>query len=47
MLQQMLEEDKTDEVREAVIHSLSLLMAFIDDEDKYQQVELADRSHLN
>ncbi|XP_014675386.1 PREDICTED: lisH domain and HEAT repeat-containing protein KIAA1468 homolog isoform X2 [Priapulus caudatus] len=39
MLQQMLEDDKTDAVREAVTHSLGLLMAYIDDEDKHQQCQ--------
>lgn len=38
MLQQMLMEDKTDLVREAVIKSLGIIMGYIDDPDKYQQV---------
>ena len=37
MLQQML-EDKLDEVREAVVKSLGLLVGFIDDSDKYQPI---------
>jgi hypothetical protein len=38
MLQQMLMEDKADLVREAVIKSLGIIMGYIDDPDKYQQV---------
>ncbi|XP_043921118.1 RAB11-binding protein RELCH [Protopterus annectens] len=37
MLQQMLMEDKTDLVREAVIRSLGIIMGYIDDSDKYLQ----------
>ncbi|CAH1780279.1 unnamed protein product, partial [Owenia fusiformis] len=37
MLQQMLMDDKSEEVREAVVRSLGLLMGFIDDKDKYNQ----------
>lgn len=37
MLQQMLAEDKTDLVREAVVKSLGIIMAYIDDSDKYSQ----------
>ena len=37
MLQQMLEY-KLDEVREAVVKSLGLLVGFIDDSDKYQPI---------
>ncbi|XP_056376963.1 RAB11-binding protein RELCH isoform X2 [Hyla sarda] len=37
MLQQMLQEDKADMVREAVIKSLGIIMGYIDDPDKYQQ----------
>lgn len=40
MLQQMLMEDKADMVREAVIKSLGIIMGYIDDPDKYQQVRL-------
>ena len=38
MLQQMLMEDKADLVREAVIKSLGIIMGYIDDPDKYQQI---------
>jgi len=38
MLQQMLAEDKADMVREAVVKSLAIIMAYIDDPDKYSQV---------
>ena len=38
MLQQMLHDDKEADVREAVVRSLGLLMGFISDPDKYQQV---------
>eukprot|EP00117_Sycon_ciliatum_P026885 scpid10148/ scgid21963/ LisH domain and HEAT repeat-containing protein KIAA1468 homolog len=37
MLKQMLVEDKSDEVRAAVTRTLGLLVAFIDDADKYNQ----------
>ncbi|XP_063062743.1 RAB11-binding protein RELCH homolog isoform X3 [Engraulis encrasicolus] len=37
MLQQMLAEDKADMVREAVVKSLGIIMAYIDDPDKYSQ----------
>ncbi|XP_035269127.1 RAB11-binding protein RELCH homolog isoform X2 [Anguilla anguilla] len=37
MLQQMLAEDKTDMVREAVVKSLGIIMGYIDDPDKYTQ----------
>ncbi|XP_057680079.1 RAB11-binding protein RELCH homolog isoform X2 [Corythoichthys intestinalis] len=37
MLQQMLAEDKADMVREAVVKSLGIIMAYIDDADKYSQ----------
>ncbi|XP_067290689.1 RAB11-binding protein RELCH homolog isoform X8 [Pseudorasbora parva] len=37
MLQQMLAEDKADMVREAVVKSLGIIMAYIDDPDKYLQ----------
>ena len=40
MLQQMLLDDKDDDVREAVVRSLGLLAAFISDPDKYSQVGL-------
>ena len=38
MLKQMLGDDKTEEVRESVVRSLALLMAFIDEPDKFSQV---------
>ena len=38
MLQQMVHEEKTEEVRESVVKSLGLLMGFIDDPDKFHQV---------
>ena len=38
MLKQMLGDDKTEEVRESVVRSLALLMAFIDEPDKFPQV---------
>ena len=38
MLQQMLSEDRDEEVREAVVRSLGLLMGDICDVDKYPQV---------
>ncbi|KAG7265569.1 hypothetical protein CRUP_019237 [Coryphaenoides rupestris] len=37
MLQQMLAEDKADMVREAVVKSLGIIMAYIDDPDKYSR----------
>ena len=39
MLQQMLMDDKEEEVREAVVRSLGLLFGFINDADKYSQVQ--------
>ncbi|XP_063235480.1 RAB11-binding protein RELCH homolog [Bacillus rossius redtenbacheri] len=39
MLQQMLLEDKEESVREVVVRSLSFLVAFMDDPDKYVQCE--------
>lgn len=44
MLQQMLTEDKADLVREAVIKSLGIIMAYIDDPDKYLQVLFCAKS---
>lgn len=38
MLQQMLLDDKDDDVRDAVVRSLGLLLGFITDADKYTQV---------
>lgn len=46
MLQQMLLEDKADMVREAVIKSLGIIMGYIDDPDKYQQVNVTGRPLL-
>ncbi|XP_021937822.1 lisH domain and HEAT repeat-containing protein KIAA1468-like isoform X2 [Zootermopsis nevadensis] len=39
MLQQMLLEDKDNTVKEAVVHSLALIVTFMDDKDKYFQCE--------
>ena len=36
MLRQMLEDDKAESVREGVVKSLGILVAFIDDEDKFK-----------
>uniref|UniRef100_UPI00398F2259 RAB11-binding protein RELCH homolog isoform X2 n=1 Tax=Pristiophorus japonicus TaxID=55135 RepID=UPI00398F2259 len=47
MLQQMLTEDKADLVREAVIKSLGIIMAYIDDPDKYVQGFELQMSALN
>ncbi|XP_038652465.1 RAB11-binding protein RELCH homolog isoform X3 [Scyliorhinus canicula] len=47
MLQQMLTEDKADLVREAVIKSLGIIMAYIDDSDKYLQGFELQMSALN
>ena len=38
MLRQMLMEDKAEIVRQAVARSLSIVVAFTDDEDKFKQV---------
>ena len=35
----MIEDDHNDEVREAAIKSLSLNLAFVDDQVKYSQVK--------
>ena len=37
MLKQMLTEDKAESVRQAVVKSLGVIVAFIDDEDKFKQ----------
>ena len=37
MLKQMLSEDKAESVRQAVVRSLSVIVAFTDDEDKFKQ----------
>lgn len=36
MLKQMLSEDKAESVRQAVVKSLGVIVAFIDDEDKFK-----------
>ena len=36
----MLQDDKGESVREAVVKSLGILVAFIDDEDKFKQVHV-------
>lgn len=41
MLQQMLLEDKDDTVKETAVRSLALIVAFMDDRDKYFQVSSA------
>ena len=38
MLQQILNDDKADGVRQAAAKSLAVLMAFIDDKAKFQNV---------
>ena len=40
MLQQMLSDDKTEDVRATVVRSLGVLTGFIDDIDKFKQVGL-------
>ena len=42
MLKQMLSDDRNEAVREAVTKSLALVVAFIENVDKYEQV-----MHLN
>ena len=37
MLKQMLSEDKAESVRQAVVRSLAVIVAFTDDEDKFKQ----------
>lgn len=46
MLQQMLLEDKDPTVRASVVRSLALLIALMDDPDKYFQVRYKKRSYL-
>lgn len=52
MLTQMLEEDKAESVRQAVVRALAIIVAFTDDEDKFKQCwelvlkALADPSQL-
>ena len=43
MLQQMLHFDKSDEVREAATRSLAIIVSFIDDQSKYNQVRKKER----
>ncbi len=38
MLKQMIQDDRSEKVREAATKSLALTLAFVDDEDKYSQV---------
>ena len=44
MLQQMLHFDKSEEVREAATRSLAIIVSFIDDQSKYNQVRKKERS---
>ena len=37
MLKQMVSEDKAESVRQAVVRSLAVIVAFTDDEDKFKQ----------
>ena len=37
MLKQMLSEDKAESVRQAIVKSLGVTVAFIDDEEKFKQ----------
>lgn len=40
MLKQMLSDDRNEAVREAVTKSLALVVAFLENVDKYEQVRL-------
>ena len=40
MMQQMLQEDKDDLVRETVVRNLALLLLYVDDVDKFSKVWL-------
>ena len=40
VLQQMLHSDKGEGVRQAVVKSLGILVSFIDDAEKFKQVDL-------
>ena len=42
MLKQMLSDDRNEVVREAVTKSLALVVAFIENVDKYEQVILLE-----
>ncbi len=46
MLKQMIEDDRSEKVREAATKSFALIMAFVDDKDKYTQVILLKFSYL-
>ena len=43
MLKQMLSDDRNEAVREAVTKSLGLVVAFMENVDKYQQVRARER----
>ena len=43
MLKQMLSDDRNEAVREAVTKSLGLIVAFMENVDKYQQVRTRER----
>lgn len=43
MLKQMLSDDRNEAVREAVTKSLGLVVAFMENVDKYQQVRTRER----
>ena len=47
MLRQMLEDDRNEHVREAAVKSLSLILAFVDDNGKYTQVGRRSCYHVN
>ena len=38
MLQQMLQDDREEEVRESVVRSLAVLFGYMDDADRYNKV---------
>ena len=38
MLQQMLDDERVDDVRQAIVRSLGILYGFVSDQDKYIQV---------
>ena len=46
MLKQMLSDDRSEAVREAVTKSLGLVVTYIGDTDKYEQVSRVQPSHL-
>lgn len=45
VLQQMLQSDKGDGVRQAVVKSLGILVSFIDDKQKFKQVRTSLLNH--